>query len=214
MTVPRSAKVVATSSAGPARRVVVAVAVAVAAHAAVTMGPSGLTPWLLLISSLGAPAPPAAAAAASGAASAAITTTGPSCESHGIQCIAGRGTIHDSTLGLTEAVWVGPEDRGIYVGSPSIWKTEAGPVLASHDFFGSSNQDATLNSTVQVLLDRTGKGDAGAKFEHVGNVTGMYWANLFSHPAQHQQLFLLGGASRPQRTTLPQSGSTYARKPC
>ena len=98
--------------------------------------------------------------------------TGPSCESHGIHCIAGRGAIRDSSLGLTEALWVGPEDRGVYIGSPSVWRTEAGPVLATHDFFGAANQDSTLNSTVQVLIELSGRGDAGV-WQHTGNVSGI-----------------------------------------
>lgn len=42
---------------------------------------------------------------------------GPTCESVGVRCDAGGGLIRDSTLGLTEVVWVGPETRGIYVSS-------------------------------------------------------------------------------------------------
>jgi hypothetical protein len=117
---------------------------------------------------------------------------GPACESVGVRCDAGGGLIRDSTLGLTEVVWVGPEDRGIYVGSPSIWKIAGGAVVASHDFFGSSNLDSTLHGTVQVLIDRSGRGDRGAIWEHAGNVTNVYWANIFSHPVHAEQLFLLG----------------------
>ncbi len=78
------------------------------------------------------------------------------------------------------------------MGSPSIWKTAAGPVVASHDFFGGSNQDSTLHGTVQVLIDSSGRGDGGATWEHAGNVTNMYWANIFEHPVEKEQLFLLG----------------------
>lgn len=78
------------------------------------------------------------------------------------------------------------------VGSPSIWKTADGPVVASHDFFGSSNQDSTLHGTVQVFIDSSGRGDGGAIWKYAGNVTNMYWANIFEHPADKQQLFLLG----------------------
>ena len=45
----------------------------------------------------------------------ALDPGGPSCESMGIHCDSGRGLIRDSTLGLTEVVWVGPEPRGVYV---------------------------------------------------------------------------------------------------
>ena len=46
---------------------------------------------------------------------------GPTCESVGIHCDAGGGLIRDSTLGLTEVVWVGPETRGIYVSGSMGW---------------------------------------------------------------------------------------------
>lgn len=119
-----------------------------------------------------------------------------SCDSQGIVCRAGRGLIRDSDLGLTEALWVGPESKGIYIGSPSIWKTAAGPVVASHDFFGRS----TLNATTQVLLDKSGRGSGGAsRWVHAGNCSNMYWSSLFAHPHPQRQheLYLLGvsGAS-------------------
>ncbi len=47
---------------------------------------------------------------------------GPSCESMGIHCNAGGGLIRDSTLGLTEVVWVGPETRGIYASATQLLK--------------------------------------------------------------------------------------------
>ena len=60
--------------------------------------------------------------------------------------------IEDSTLGLTEAVWVGPESKHVYVGSPTILKVPmpggTARWLVAHDFFGAS----TLNATVQVGL--------------------------------------------------------------
>ena len=119
-----------------------------------------------------------------------------SCDSQGIVCRAGRGLIRDSDLGLAEALWVGPESKGIYIGSPSIWKTAAGPVVASHDFFGRS----TLNATTQVLLDKSGRGSGGAsRWVHAGNCSNMYWSSLFAHPHPQRQheLYLLGvsGAS-------------------
>jgi hypothetical protein len=64
---------------------------------------------------------------------------------------AGKGAIPDSALGLTEVVWIGPESRHVYLGSPSIIKLAMpgghARWLASHDFFGVT----TLNATVQVL---------------------------------------------------------------
>ena len=120
-----------------------------------------------------------------------VALSTPTCASHGVHCVSGAGELRDSTLGLTEVVWVGPESQHIYVGSPSIWKMpRTGEIVASHDFFG----DSTLNFTVQVFLDRSGVGDEGAVWEHAGNVSGMYWANLFTHPSptRHAELYLLG----------------------
>jgi len=108
-----------------------------------------------------------------------------------VRCVAGGGYVADSTLGLTEVVWVGPEREHIYVGSPSIWKMPgSGEVVGSHDFFGAS----TLNATVQVLVEPSGAGDGGAVWAHAGNVSGIYWANLFTHPAppRAHELYLLG----------------------
>jgi hypothetical protein len=128
--------------------------------------------------------------------------------------VTGRGLLPDSALGLTEIVWVGPESEGVYIGSPSIWRLKnrrlktdpekddpeknpektaaAAPLVASHDFFGRS----TLGSTVQVFLDPTGDGDgAGARWRYAGNVSGMYWANIFSigdDAADDESLYLLG----------------------
>ena len=116
---------------------------------------------------------------------------GPSCASRNIVCRVGRGPILDSTLGLTEALWIGPEIRGIYVGSPAIVKTANGPIVASHDFFGAS----TLDTTTQVLIDRTGHGDGPlSRWEYAGNVSSMYWGTLFAHPSpsRNNELYLLG----------------------
>jgi hypothetical protein len=84
------------------------------------------------------------------------------------------------TLGLTEVVWIGPENGQVYVGSPSIWRTSNGSCIASHDFFGFT----TNNNTVQVFADHTGGPCVGptARWSYVGNVSGMYWANLFVPP--------------------------------
>ena len=121
-----------------------------------------------------------------------------SCPSAGVECLVGRGLIPDSTLGLTEILWVGPESKGIYIGSPSIWRMPASrkgsydvpPLFASHDFFGHS----TLEATVQVFIDPSGLGDGpNAKWRYAGNVSGMYWANLFTSPNEEDEgLYLLG----------------------
>jgi len=138
-----------------------------------------------------------------------LCAPGPPCSEFGIECRTGRGSIDDSILNLTEVVWVGPEFKQIFVGSPSIWRIPgSGELVASHDFFFE-----TLNDTVQVFIDRTGKGDAaaGAVWENAGNVSGMYWANLFSPPADttskpntQAPLYLLGvsGADRSSSRSI------------
>ena len=86
----------------------------------------------------------------------------------------------ESSLGLSEVVYVGPECRGVFAGSPAIVKvawnkntshTSRSTLLSSHDFFGAT----TLNDTVQVLQST----DGGTHWRQLSNVTGMYWANLF-----------------------------------
>ena len=119
---------------------------------------------------------------------------GPTCGSANVKCLVGRGVMHDSALDLTEVLWVGPETSKVYVGSPSIWKDErSGRCFTSHDFFGSS----TLDFTVQVFVDDSGCcAGPSATWRYTGNVSGIYWANLFMLPpaagAQHAGLYLLG----------------------
>ena len=94
------------------------------------------------------------------------------CADAGVRCLAGRGVIEDSELELTEVVWVGPESRQVYVGSPTVWKTANGSCIAAHDFFGKT----TIADTVQVFADPTGHcAGHSSGWEYVGNVTGMYW---------------------------------------
>jgi hypothetical protein len=79
---------------------------------------------------------------------------------------------------LTEVVWVGPECLEVFVGSPAVHKLPGGGGwLFAHDFFGSSIRLRGLNNTVQVLHSA----DEGASWQYRGNVSGIYWANLFSH---------------------------------
>jgi|EP00945_MAST-04E_sp_MAST-4E-sp1_P001041 hypothetical protein len=93
----------------------------------------------------------------------------------GLECRVGRGTLPDSTLNLTEVVWVGPENKQIYVGSPSIARVPNTEVyISSHDFFFN-----TLNVTVQVFSSAGSRGVG--EWKYTGNVSGLYWANLFPH---------------------------------
>ena len=116
----------------------------------------------------------------------------------GVTCGVGRGEIQDSALALTEVVWIGPESRGVYVGSPSIVQLRDGTALASHDFFGSRG---TLNATVQVLRDDSGHvSGPGSRWVYAGNVSGIYWANLFlrgvgaSATDTEEEVFLMGAS--------------------
>ena len=125
-----------------------------------------------------------------------VASSGPSCDSAGVKCLAGRGEMHDSTLALTEVLWVGPENKEVYVGSPSIWKVHS-RCFASHDFFGRT----TIGDTVQVFVDDSGacSGTASA-WRYAGNVSGMYWANLFTLPLS-DTLYLLGVSSGDRSTS-------------
>ena len=126
------------------------------------------------------------------------SSAGPPCSSVGVTCGVGRGEIQDSALALTEVVWIGPESRGVYVGSPSIVQLRNGTALASHDFFGSRG---TLNATVQVLRDDSGHvSGPGSRWVYAGNVSGIYWANLFlrgvgaSATDTEEEVFLMGAS--------------------
>eukprot|EP00038_Savillea_parva_P021087 m.33293 g.33293 ORF g.33293 m.33293 type:complete len:508 (+) comp5005_c0_seq1:99-1622(+) len=112
-----------------------------------------------------------------------------------IQTCSGRGMIEDSTLGLTEAVWVGPESKHVYVGSPTILKVPmpggTARWLVAHDFFGAS----TLNATVQVLGTDSSPSPAccPAEFQLLSTVQPMYWANLFAPPgAAPGEAYIMG----------------------
>jgi len=86
-----------------------------------------------------------------------------------------------------------PSDR--YLGSPSIWQMANGSLVASHDFFGKS----TVGDTVQVFVDHSGQGTGlESHWRETGNVSAMYWANLFTPPgrmAESGSLFLMGVSS-------------------
>ena len=93
----------------------------------------------------------------------------------GVTCQVGRGIIQDSALNLTEIVWVGPENKKVYVGSPAVVQVpNTDTYLSSHDFFFN-----TLDVTVQVF--KSSRSQGVGEWVYAGNVSGMYWANLFSH---------------------------------
>jgi hypothetical protein len=93
--------------------------------------------------------------------------------------------MRDTSLNLTEVLWLGPETEHVYLGSPSITKDPvAGRLLVSHDFFGKS----TMDYTEQIF----GSDDRGASWRLRSNVTGIYWASLFSHAGAS---YLIGSSS-------------------
>lgn len=98
---------------------------------------------------------------------------GDPCARCGLDCRpGGGGPMPGSTLPVAEAVWL-PERPHVYLGSPSILQLDDGSWLLSHDFFGESTCDAT----VQLLRAPSRDGP----FEPVGAVSPMYWATLFRH---------------------------------
>ena len=82
----------------------------------------------------------------------------------------------DTSLNVSQIVAQLPEDRGVFLGSPSLLRLPDGSLLASHDFFGAGYKVArdaayTLRSA-----------DGGQTWRPAGSVAGMYWATLFSRP--------------------------------
>ena len=104
--------------------------------------------------------------------------------------------MYDSTLNLTEVMWVGPENHQIYLGSPSIAETPSGALLVSHDFFGAS----TLNASVQVLRNADGRGGAEpGGWAYAGAAQGLQMANVFSF--DDGRMYLLGISGIASGTT-------------
>lgn len=70
----------------------------------------------------------------------------------------------DSTLNVSQVVSSQPENRGIYLGSPSLLLLPSGALLASHDFFGFGA--GALVGTTCTLVSR-----GGGPFVPAGNAT-------------------------------------------
>eukprot|EP00047_Mylnosiga_fluctuans_P005687 m.242067 g.242067 ORF g.242067 m.242067 type:complete len:439 (+) comp13960_c0_seq1:1-1317(+) len=75
-------------------------------------------------------------------------------------------------VNVSEVIWSGPENRGVYLGSPSIVQCPGGPLLASHDFFGPAIGPDKLARIFS-------SSDSGITWKLVGQVAPMYWATLF-----------------------------------
>lgn len=76
-------------------------------------------------------------------------------------------------------VWIGPEDGGLYVGSPSIVRCANGSLLASHDTFGPALADATRTAFTRR------SDDDGRTWLLTSAVPNMYWATLFTRPGDN-----------------------------
>ena len=66
-----------------------------------------------------------------------------------------------------------------YLGSPSIVRTPAGALLATHDYFGpgSDHNHEDAEHLTSVYRSR----DGGAAWQHIGDVAGAFWSTLFVH---------------------------------
>jgi len=75
-----------------------------------------------------------------------------------------------------QIAWIGPEDAGLYLGSPSIVRCANGSLLASHDTFGP----ALAHNTRTAFTRRSD--DDGKTWQLGAAVPNMYWATLFNRP--------------------------------
>ena len=92
----------------------------------------------------------------------------------------------DSALkNVSEVLWSGPENRGVYLGSPSIIRCTNGDLLVTHDLFGSSVPSGPKTAYAFVSSDQ------GQSWIAKGTITPMYWSSLFS-VAEDSAVYLLG----------------------
>lgn len=92
----------------------------------------------------------------------------------------------DTTLNVSQIVSLMPENRGVYLGSPSIVRLQNGDLLTSHDQFGSGYAPkADVAFTV-------GSTDGGVTWVPRGVVSPMYWATLFTRPGDDGSVYAIG----------------------
>ena len=65
---------------------------------------------------------------------------------------------------------------GLHIGSPSLVLLPDGAYLASHDLFGPASQEHIL-ATGRIYRSR----DRGASWQHLADLKGFFWQNLFVH---------------------------------
>jgi hypothetical protein len=76
--------------------------------------------------------------------------------------------LRDSSLNLSEVAWSGPEQRGVYIGAPSIVRLPSGDLLVSSNAFGSA-VNFSDPATGAVLHKSTDEGESFATVATVAN---------------------------------------------
>eukprot|EP01104_Vermistella_antarctica_P014500 TRINITY_DN4564_c0_g1_i1.p1 TRINITY_DN4564_c0_g1~~TRINITY_DN4564_c0_g1_i1.p1 ORF type:complete len:462 (+),score=70.36 TRINITY_DN4564_c0_g1_i1:161-1546(+) len=115
--------------------------------------------------------------------------------------------LADTTLGVNEVVWIGPEDMGTYVGSPSIvelppsrnakYNYNSSVLLASHDTFGPGVADAN-----QVFVYKSV--DGGVNWEYISTISNQYWSTFFVQPSSGD-VFIIGTSAAGGNITIQRS---------
>lgn len=102
---------------------------------------------------------------------------------------ASEATRMKESLWISEVKYQDPS-TGIYLGSPSILRLSNGDILVTHDYFGpNAPKDALGRSNMtSVYVSR----DDGLTWQHLTDLTGIYWASLFEHRGD---VYLLGNSS-------------------
>jgi hypothetical protein len=94
------------------------------------------------------------------------------------------------------------EQKGQYVGSPSLARLDDGRLVASHDLFGPGSSDFT-----RVFISA----DGGRTWRHASDVQPAFWGKLFTHRGK---LYLLA-CSKPSGDLLlhpsPDGGATWGK---
>ena len=114
------------------------------------------------------------------------------------QSCAGATVLRDSILNLTEVGWSGPEQRGVFIGAPSLVGLPGGGVLASSNRFGHgiNFSDPGTGATIHHSAN------AGASWQDVANVSDACDNTLF---IVKQTIYLLGPACHLDAVQLSRS---------
>lgn len=111
----------------------------------------------------------------------------------------------DTTLNVSQIAVSMPENKGIYLGSPSITRSPVSSTfIASHDTFGSGTSSP---HTVFIFTSN----DEGSTWQSTGStVSPMYWATLFTRPNDNNVYIIgtSGDGSQKEPTQIVLSSST------